>query len=182
MPRTIPFLLILAGVLTAFACNSAQPPKTPTTPAVTTPTESPRSAQAVAEIEKHGGTVKRQDGTPHGPVVEVHLYGNTVTDLTLQQLKGLHQLQTLTLSGTAITDDGLDDLRGMNHLQTLNLSGTRVTDAGLVYLQGFTQLQQLYLGDTQVTGTRLDQLQGLHNLQRLGLNGTPITDEAARGL
>ncbi len=58
------------------------------------------------------------------------------------------------------TDVGLEHLEGLTQLQQLYLYGTQVTDAGLKHLKGLTQLQQLYLYGTKVTD------EGVKNLQQ----------------
>jgi hypothetical protein len=182
--RSSPILLILPIMAAASGCSPTQPPKTAveasTQPAAiapataAAPVETPEQTQAIRDIEKWGGTVKRINDLPNGPVVEVDLYGKAVPLSVLQTLNILIQLQTLDVAGTQMTDDGLEYLSRLNRLKTLNLSGTDVTNAGMAYLRGFKQLQQLYLGDTKVTA--LGELEGLTKLQRLGLNGTQVPD------
>ena len=58
---------------------------------------------------------------------------------------------------TQVTDAGLEHLKGLTQLQGLSLSGTQVTDAGLEHLKGLTQLQiavpRRYPGHRRWTGT-----------------------------
>lgn len=58
-----------------------------------------------------------------------------VIDAGLEHLKGLTQLQMLTLDGTQVTDAGLEHLKGLVQLQMLDLRDTRVTDEGVKRLQ-----------------------------------------------
>ncbi len=90
-------------------------------------------ARAVSEIEKMGGRIEKSSST--GYVTSVWLHGIQVTDVGLEHLTGLTQLQVLDLSGTQVTDAGLEHLKGLTQLQVLNLGGTKVTDAGLKDLQ-----------------------------------------------
>ncbi len=113
---------------------------------------------------------------PFATVVRVRLESASVTDASLKHLKGLTQLQALSLAGTKVTDTGLEHLRGLTELKALNLVGTQVTDAGLEHLRGLTRLQSLYLASTQVTGAGLEHLKGLAKLQVLDLSRTKGTD------
>ena len=60
--------------------------------------------------------------------------------------------------GSKVTDDGLVHLKGLTNLQFLSLSRTKVTDAGLVHLKGLTKLQYLHLSDTKVTDEGVKKL------------------------
>ena len=62
------------------------------------------------------------------------------------------------LTGTPVTDAGLEHLRGLTQLQLLSLDSTRVTDAGLAHLRGLTQLEVLYLISTRVTDAGVNEL------------------------
>jgi hypothetical protein len=50
-------------------------------------------------------------------------------------MKGLTELQQLTLAHTQVTDSGLAHLKGMDRLRLLTLTHTRVTDADVAELQ-----------------------------------------------
>jgi hypothetical protein len=142
---------------------------------------------AVEEIRKLGGLVAYEYHGPawlqsslgvdfFGTVCGVSLVRSPVTDAGLERLKGLTQLQMLTLEGPQITDGGLENLEGMSQLESLCLSDTKVTDAGLKHLRVLTKLQTLYLKGTLVTDAGLEHLEGLTQLPRLWLNRTRVTD------
>ena len=73
------------------------------------------------------------------------------TGVGLEHLKGLTQLQVLTLEGTKLTDTGLGHLRGLIQLQVFDLRNTRIADAGLGHLKALNQLRELWLGGTRIT-------------------------------
>src|ERR1035437_906240 len=125
--RTLSILLILTVMVVASGCKT-----TPTTAATTQPET---QEQAVAVFKKWGGKIERDAFTPNRPIVGLDLSGTKVTDVGLEHLKGLDQLQTLNLSKTKVTDAGLEQLKGLNQLRTLNLINTKVTDEGVKYLQ-----------------------------------------------
>ena len=72
--------------------------------------------EAIAAIEKLGGTVSRSEGH--------------VSYVNFYEVK--------------VADAGLEHLKGMTTLRGLNLAYTKITDAGLVHLKGLTNLDDLY--------------------------------------
>ena len=60
--------------------------------------------------------------------------------------------------GASVTDAGLTHLRGMRQLQELSLNGSQVTDAGLENLNGLTELQMLRLKNVKVTSAGIEKL------------------------
>ena len=91
------------------------------------------AADPVAALKKLGAKIERNE---QGEVVEVSLRLSTsITDAGLVHLKGLPNLQNLSLFGTKVTDAGLVHLKGLMELQELNLGDAKVTDAGVADLQ-----------------------------------------------
>ena len=82
-------------------------------------------ADPIAALKKLLARIKQNE---QGEVVEVSLGNPRITDSGLVHLKGLVNLQTLSLRGTKITGAGLVHLKGLVKLETLNLRGTPVTD------------------------------------------------------
>ena len=101
--------------------------------------------------------------------------GWKITDEGLVHLKGLTNLQWLSLTDTQITDAGLVHLKDLTNLTTLYLP-KQITDAGLVHLKGLTNLEELDLSGTQITDAGLVHLKGFTNLQTLLIAGTEVTD------
>ncbi|MBC8873301.1 MAG: hypothetical protein H8E44_28020 [Planctomycetes bacterium] len=132
--------------------------------------------QAIAKIEKLGGMFEVDEKTPGRPVVAVLLRGTQVTDASLKYLRGLTNLEMLSLFFTHVTDGGLEHLEGMTNLRTLSLCGTLVTDAGLVHLKELNNLAHLELLGTHVTDAGLEHLKDMTNLRTLGLPGFRVTD------
>jgi len=113
-----------------------------------------KQREAVEAIEALGGQVYYEYQSsggqePPGPkwlweligeeyfvsVVSVFLSNPLVTDVVLEHLKGLTNLQVLGLSTTQITDAGLEHLKGLKKLGWLLLDNTQVTDNGVKKLQ-----------------------------------------------
>ena len=75
-----------------------------------------------------------------------------VTDLTLENLKGLNFLTELDLNNTQVTDAGLSIIKDLPALTTLRMKNTRITDQGFqMSLTEKTSLLQLDLTGTQVS-------------------------------
>jgi internalin A len=106
---------------------------------------------------------------------ELHLFGSSVGDAELVQLRRLSGLRYLVLNDTQVTDAGLEHLKGMTNLVSLELRKTPVTDAGLLHLKKVTNLSRLDLRDTRVTDAGLEHLKGMSNLSSLSLNDTQVT-------
>ena len=120
--------VVLVGVV---GCGGSSPPgggSVPTPEGSQGKTDKPpaqtAAADPVAALKKLGAKIERNE---QGEVVEV----------------------SLRLS-TSITDAGLVHLKGLPNLQNLSLFGTKVTDAGLVHLKALTELQELNLRDAGV--------------------------------
>lgn len=104
---------------------------------------------AVEAIEKLGGEVRYDRTTPvrsgmlrqilgdesFGNVTEVLLANSQVTDVGLEHLAELTDLEILGLTDTQVTDGGLAHLAGLKNLDHLWLYDTQVTDAGIAELQ-----------------------------------------------
>ena len=149
-----------------------------------------RQVQAIAEIERLGGSVVIHPAGPdwlrsivgdevmtgYDHVVYVDLFDTQVADAGLVHLRRLKRFEMLDLSMTQVTDAGLVHLKRLTKLETLNLTATLVTDAGLVHLKGLKKLQNLELWSTQVTDAGLVHLKGLTKLQTLILSDTQVTD------
>jgi Leucine-rich repeat (LRR) protein len=88
-------------------------------------------SQAIREIERLGGNVKRDDKLPDRPVTAVDFSRSQ----RVEELKDLKNLTTLDLSETKITDAGLKELRELKKLASLSLANTQITDTGLKKLQ-----------------------------------------------
>jgi hypothetical protein len=136
--------------------------------------------KAIAEIQKAGGKVERDEKAPEKPVTTINLATSQATDETLAHLKPFDKLQKLTLNNRKITDEGLKNLSGLTGLQKLYLVDTPVTDAGLEHLKGLTNLQVLSLVGTQVTDAGLEHLKGFTSLQEVFLYATKVTDDGAK--
>ncbi len=148
---------------------------TPATPAPAAP-PTPAVQEAIAKIQKIGGTVQALAMNDDSLVVDFHLGGTALTDEGLASVKELPKVVQLDLKDTQITDAGLAHLAGLATLNRLHLEKTKVTDAGLAHLAGLANLEYLNLYGTAVTDAGLEQLKGLKNLKKLYVWQSPVTD------
>mgnify|MGYP002777989176 CR=1 FL=1 len=94
----------------------------------------------------------------------------------LENFKGCTRLLNLNLTGAKLNDDALKAVAGLPSLTSLVLANTPISDAGLVHLSPLTRLTNLNLTNTKITGTGLVHLKGASNLQLLMLNDSPFGD------
>ncbi len=154
-------------------------PANPPAPAPATSAPAPPSPavqEAIAAIQKIGGSVQPLAMNDDSLVVDFHLGGTALTDEGLAQVKALPKLVQLDLKDTQITDAGLANLAGIATLNRLHLEKTKVTDAGLVHLKDLGNLEYLNLYGTAVTDAGLEHLKGLKNLKKLYLWQSQVTD------
>jgi internalin A len=102
-----------------------------------------------------------------------------VTDLGLEQIRGVSHLRELDLSRLPISDAGLANVRALPDLQSLWLAETRVTDAGLASLPDLPRLDTLFLDNTAITENGIVALQPIKNLKVLSVRGLHRIDDSA---
>ena len=139
-------------------------------------------AEAIAAIEKIGGTVRQIAQDSEDKEAAFHLSGKELTDEGLVHLKEIENLIWLNLANTKITDAGLKHLSGLTGLTKLHLEKTQVGDAGLAHLKGLDKLEYLNLYGTQVSDAGLDHLKALSSLKKLYLWQSKVTKEAGKSL
>jgi Leucine-rich repeat (LRR) protein len=104
-----------------------------------------------------------------------------ITDTGIRCIKGLTQLEWLSLDRTQVTDAGLENVKGLRRLKFLDLKVTNVTDAGLDHIAGLNRLEKLDLQRTKITDAGLKKLKGLTQLRELYLT-RPITPSGEKEL
>ncbi len=99
-------------------------------------------AQAIAQIEKAGGSVRQIAQNDEHREVDFHLQGTSCNDEQLASLAKIKNIVSL----------------GLVNLTYLNLYGAAVTDAGLAQLTGLKNLRNLYVWQTKVTDEGIQKL------------------------
>jgi Leucine-rich repeat (LRR) protein len=108
----------------------------------------------------------------------LNMGGAMVSDVGMKALAPLVNLETLDLSRMDITSTGLEPLIRLPKLRRLNLwQSARIDDKAAPYLLRMKNLETLDLSDTSVTGALLDQLEGMKQLKLLFLAGAKVTAE-----
>ncbi len=106
-------------------------------------------------------------------VVEIHLGGSGITDLT--PLKKLTKLQRLYLQGNRIIK--LDPLEHLTDLEFLELDNNQITD--LKPLKKLNKLEGLFLDNNKISD--LKPLMRMNRLRKLGLVNNPSLSGEAIG-
>jgi hypothetical protein len=164
-----------ADVAAADAPAPAPAPGAPAKPAAAS-APSPEAQEAIAKIQKIGGTVMPLAMNDDSLVVDFHLGGTALTDEGLVLLKTLPKVVQLDLKDTQITDAGLANLAGLTTLSRLHLEKTKVTDAGLAHLKDLGNLEYLNVYGTTVTDAGLEHLKTLKGLKKLYVWQSAVTD------
>lgn len=139
-------------------------------------------AEAIATIEKLGGTVRQIAQDSEAKEAAFHLSGKDLTDDGLAAVKEIENLIWLNLANTQITDEGLKHLSDIKSLTRLHLEKTQIGDAGLAHLKGLENLEYLNLYGTQVSDAGLEHLKALPSLKKLYLWQSKVTKEGAAEL
>src|SRR5262249_10251638 len=101
-------------------------------------------------------------------LIELNLNWTSVTAGGVVDLvKGRLMMERLEISGVPFRDEDLAAMRGVPDIQTLSLRSTRITDAGLVQLKRFEKLRSLSLMDTAIGDAGLVHLEPLTSLEDL---------------
>jgi hypothetical protein len=138
--------------------------------------------EAIAAIEKLGGSVRKISQDTDQQEAVFHLSGQDLTDEGLVYLGQLSNLVWLNLANTKITDAGLQSLAPIKSLTRLHLEKTAIGDAGLSHLSGLENLEYLNLYGTQVSDAGLENLSGLKKLKKLYLWQSQATPDGVRRL
>lgn len=144
----------------------------------------------------HGQTIRDDDlqvvqELPN--VKQVNLSQCSATGASLVHLQDLPKLVCIGLGGANATDEALGQIRGMTQLEVLsinlgqigklrNIGKDRVTDAGLSHIGGLKKLWRLDLDNCPITDAGLVQLGGLTELINLSLRGAGVSDEGVARL
>lgn len=129
-------------------------------------------------------------------------WGLMLTDVNVESIAALTQLQTLNMGGASVSDVGMKSLQPLVNLESLDLSRMEITAAGLeavtkmiklrrlnlwqstriddkaaAYLLQLENLEEADLGDTAIGDETLDRLQLHKRLKVLAVSGTKVTPE-----
>ena len=110
---------------------------------------------------------------------EFNLDGVKLTNRKLEYLKGLKNLEVLTLGREGeYTDRGLANLKDLTNLKTLIVRNYRGSNSGLANLKPLSKVKVLELFGPYISDAGVAHLSGLPNLERVRLDGLNIGDPA----
>ena len=131
-------------------------------------------------IEGQGGHVTK-DGS--GRIVGVSLASTWITDVDLERIGALKDLQRIDLSHTPITDVGLEHLKALRNVTDINLYYAEyITDSGLSNPVEWSRLERLDLHGTKITSKALEHIGRLTSLKSLDVSFTAIDDDGFENL
>lgn len=107
--------------------------------------------------------------------------GIAVTDVGLEAISRIANLESLTISGTQITDRGLQYLVAAKKLNRLHFGYSAITDEGMQSLGKVSELRDLSLANVDITDAGMKHLDSLWKLEELSLNDTQVTREGSIG-
>ena len=134
-------------------------------------------AEAIAAIERLGGTVRQIAQNSDDKEAAFHLSGKDLDDDGLGALAEIENLVWLNLANTKVSDEGMKHLADLKGLTRLHLEKTQIGDAGLAHLKSLEQLEYLNLYGTQVSDDGLEHPKGLPNLKKLYLWQSKVTKD-----
>ncbi|HIJ67313.1 MAG TPA: redoxin family protein [Planctomycetes bacterium] len=154
-------------------------------PAASSQVEKSRHQQAVSNIERLGGRLRRETSQDGVEYTEVGLFGGNSfygwrgDNEDLGSLKQLSNLKRLSIKEVVRFDDeGMRRLEGIDSLDSLFIAGTSISDDGLKYLKGLPELSTLWLwSNSRLTDKALEYIKDLGRLNALGLDDAQISDE-----
>ncbi|HSQ29895.1 MAG TPA: hypothetical protein VLN49_08605 [Gemmatimonadaceae bacterium] len=132
----------------------------------------------ISALEANGqmtdGVLERISGLEH--VTTLRLSGSRqLTDVGVRHLARMRNLRHLDLSGCAVSDRSLETLRELPALQTLSLARTGITDAGVEQLSRCDQLARVDLSGTRTGDGAIKALAGKPRLSQFK-SGNSVTD------
>jgi Leucine-rich repeat (LRR) protein len=99
----------------------------------------------------------------------------------MKHLKGLHSVNSVTLTAYEADDDDLALLAGMRSIERLTASDNKFSDAALKHVGSLTGLRYLDLsGCPNITSVGMKHLAELSKLEDLNLAGTAVGDEGLK--
>jgi mono/diheme cytochrome c family protein len=86
-------------------------------------------------------------------VLWLNLSGQSISTGDMAHVKGLKNLQRLSMHSSDVGDQHLSAIANLKSLTYLNLYNTQVSDAGMKHLSGLNKLKDLYLWNSKVTAS-----------------------------
>ncbi|MDB5337826.1 MAG: dynein regulatory complex subunit 6-like isoform, partial [Planctomycetaceae bacterium] len=132
-------------------------------------------------------------------IVELRLANTGLTDLGLNELEKLHDLEILDVSGTNITGAGFERFRDHKKLralyanrcrqlqseafkflagcplETLEVNATAVSDPGMVFIGKLKKLKKLSIGECGISDFGINKLVGMKDLEYIDVHNLVVS-------
>lgn len=92
-------------------------------------------------------------------IVSLDLAKMPLQDADLQFISGFENLRRLNLSFTGISGNSIQVLKKLRFLRSLSLAGNKITIAQLEQLHAFPELKTVYVWDTKIADNEVERLQ-----------------------
>jgi hypothetical protein len=112
----------------------------------------------------------------HLPLRELWLQETKITDTSAATLSRFKSLNFLQLNATSVSDVFLERLDPLSELEDLGLRGTHVTGAGMKYLSRHPKLKKVDVYMTEVDDSGVAHLVTCQSLNRIGLSMTKVSN------
>jgi hypothetical protein len=110
-------------------------------------------------------------------------WGLMLTDVNIESIAALTQLEVLNMGGAIVSDVGMKALESLVNLNTLDLSRMELSDKGLEPLAKLPKLRRLDLWENpRIDDRALQPLLALKTVETLDLGDTNIGDAVLAGL
>jgi internalin A len=151
------------------------------------------ASEAVAQLEKSGAAVRREEGSAEKPTISVEFPANIASDEAMAILPRIPRLQGLKIDSSkpsilsgilgndrpVVSRDGWKNVALLAGLRNLSLSGNSISDDDLAILAGLPELEELTLNGDKISDAGLAHLKNAPKLSSLTLaemDGQRITD------
>jgi internalin A len=151
------------------------------------------ASEAIAELEKSGAAVRREEGSAEKPTISVEFPANVASDDALAILPRIPQLRGLKIDSSkpsillgvigndrpVVSRQGWKNVALLAGLRNLSLSGNFISDDDLALLAGLPELEELTLNCDKISDAGLAHLKNAPKLRCLTLaemDGQRITD------
>jgi hypothetical protein len=135
----------------------------------------PSQEEVARQLTKPSPEIKVDNSRPDRPVIGLRIPYYNATDVVLERLAALPELQELRVlesqsglnrlpySDRNVTDSGVGHLRKLRKLRILSIPSPWVTDKGMGYIGQMTQLEELEVGNQRGWEIRGSQAQRAHD-------------------
>ncbi len=114
-------------------------------------------------------------------IKELYLDSTHITDVGLNELEKLENLEVLNISSTSITGAGFERFKGHKHLRSVIAQRSQLKDDALKYLLG-SPIEVLEIDMSGVTDMGMVHIGKMKNLKRLSMGFSNISDFGIRKL